>query len=103
MFSLFQNQGDGFWNEQKDLIFEELEKDDKRIIATLNVIKEFSLKNNVSKVVSLTTNSNEIIICLAIEVLAQLDELHQINFEEVIENITNPNILAIIQSFYNTK
>lgn len=99
MLSLFQNQGEGFWNEQKDLIFDELEQSDKRIIAALNVIKELSLKNHVSKIVNLTTHSNEMIVCLAVEVLAQLEELDKINISVVAQNINNPNIQAIIQQY----
>lgn len=99
MLSLFQNQGEGFWNEQKDLIFDELEQSDKRIIAALNVIKELSLKNHVSKIVNLTTRSNEMIVCLAVEVLAQLEELDKISISEVAKNINDPNIQAIIQQY----
>ncbi|MBO5948344.1 hypothetical protein J6Q66_05865 [bacterium] len=97
--SLLQNQGEAFWNEQKDLIFDELDKEDKRIIAALNVIKEIKISNNVNKIINLTSHKNELIICLAIETLSVLDSLKTVDIQAIAQNITNSNISAIIRNF----
>lgn len=99
IISLLQNQGEMFWNEQKDLIFEELEKDDKRIIAALNVIKEIKIENNIDKISNLTLHQNELIICLAVETLYVLNKLETIDIQEIAEKIENENISAIIRNF----
>lgn len=97
--SLLQNQGEAFWNEQKDLIFDELDKEDKRIIAALNVIKEIKISNDINKIINLTSHKNELIICLAIETLSVLDSLETVDIQAIAQNITNSNISAIIRNF----
>lgn len=97
--SLLQNQGEAFWNEQKDLIFDELDKEDKRIIAALNVIKEIKISNDINKIINLTSHKNELIICLAIETLSVLNSLETVDIQAIAQNITNSNISAIIRNF----
>lgn len=99
--SLLQNQGEVFWNEQKELIFEELEQNDKRIIAALNVIKEIKLENDINKIINLTTNQNELIVCLAIETLSILNKIESVNIQAIADKIQNSNISAIIRNFAN--
>ena len=96
---MLQNQGEAFWNEQKDLIFDELDKEDKRIIAALNVIKEIKISNDINKIINLTSHKNELIICLAIETLSVLNSLETVDIQAITQNITNPNISAIIRNF----
>ena len=98
ILTLLSNQGESFWAEQKNILFGELDADNKRIAAALQVIKELNLDGNPEKIAALTENGNEMIVCLAAETLAQIKKLDLINIDEVVKKIQNPNIAAILQN-----
>ena len=98
ILTLLSNQGESFWDEQKKILFSELETEDKRIIAALQVIKELNLNIYPEKIANLTQNDNEMIVCLAVETLAQIKKTDLINIPEILSKIQNPNIAAIIKN-----
>ena len=98
IFVLLNNQGEDFWNEQKQLLVQELSKSERRICATLNLIKEMEEFDNVEAIVNLTNSNNELIVCQAIEALNSIGKIEYINVNNILKNIKNENIAAIIKN-----
>ena len=98
ILALLNNQGETFWNEQKELLLLELRQDAKRITSALQLIKELNYVPAANEVAALVENKNEMIVCLAAELLSQFKKLDLVDIKEVEQRITNQNIAAIIRS-----
>jgi len=85
---------------QKSL--EELDKSEFRIISELQLIKELKPEIEVGKIASLLSSENEIIVCEAAQTLSELGKTAQIeNKEQIIQNLKDENIKAIVQSYFS--
>ena len=102
ILDLLRKQPNEFWENQKEFILKELEHCQHRIIAALQVIKDLKLKKAAEKIKKLLTHENEIVICEAVATLKEIDELKNIDKQEVVKNIQNENIKAIIENYWST-
>lgn len=98
VLDLLKVQGNEFWNNQKHNILSELNSSDKRILSVLPLLIEFNLTESIPRLKELIKSDNEIIICEVLNTLKQFNALNDINLDEIISKITNPNIKAIIEN-----
>ena len=65
----------------------------------MSVINELEIEESAKYLVDLIirNDENEAVICEAVSALAQIGRLDDIDKEAVLEKITDPNLLAVIQ------
>lgn len=95
---LLKNQPNDFWEKQKEYVLSELYSTDDRILSMLPLLVEFNLAESIPHLKELLKSNNEIIICEVLNTLKQFNALNDINLDEIINKITNPNIKAIIEN-----
>ena len=95
---LLVNQSKEFWNNQKNYLLGELEKDEDRIISVLPLISEYSLSKSISKLEKLVDYENEAFVCEVLTTLKSLNALNNIDIHHIIDKIQNPNIKAVIEN-----
>ncbi len=95
---LLKNQPNDFWEKQKEYVLSELYSTDDRILSVLPLLVEFNLAESIPHLKELLKSNNEIIICEVLNTLKQFNALNDINLDEIINKITNPNIKAIIEN-----
>ncbi len=98
IFELLNAQNNSFWELQKSFVLKELEMSQDRILAAINVIKEYKIKDSIPKLKTLLNSDSEIIICEALNTLKILNAAENINIENICAKIQNPNIKAIIEN-----
>lgn len=101
ILNLLEKQNGEFWNQQKKSVVNELAHCNHRILASLDVIKEYKLLETASEVQKLLNNNNEIIVCEAVSTLKELDALSQINKEEILSKLSDENIKAIVENYWS--
>ena len=90
-----------FWNYLKQNVVQELSQDKNRIISALNIIKDYNISFAVPQILeTIYENEDETILCVAFDVLKTLKGLSYINKEEALSKFNNPNIKAIVESYY---
>lgn len=100
IFNLLKSQKQEFWQEQKRLIIQELEKSEFRVISALRVISEFNIIEAEEKIKALLNSDNEILLCEAVTALKQLKMLENINKDDVLNKVSDDNKKALIQSLF---
>ena len=94
--------GDGFWSHLKSLVSEELNKDKTRAMSALGVIKDFEIKSAVPQILDMIyENDDETLICKGLSTLKQFDALSYTDKDEILSNLKNETIKAIVKSYYS--
>ncbi len=94
--------GDGFWSHLKSLVSEELNKDKTRAMSALGVIKDFEIKSAVPQILDMIyENDDETLICEGLSTLKQFDALSYTDKDEILSNLKNETIKAIVKSYYS--
>lgn len=100
--ALLNSFSDGFWNHLKTLVSEELKEDKIRITSALQIIKDFEIKQTIPQILDMIYESDdETLICEGLAVLKQFNAISYTNKEEILSNIQNEIIKAIIESYYS--
>lgn len=92
------SQNENFWQEQKSLIQKELNENSDFIFSALDVVEELELQDSFEKLKLLLDSSNQTIILKTVEVIKSLNRLDDIDKNAVLENVSDENISAILQS-----
>ncbi|MDO5304039.1 MAG: hypothetical protein Q4E87_00510, partial [bacterium] len=93
--------GDGFWTHLKSLIANELKEDKTRALSALGVIKDFEIKSSVPQILDMIyENDDETLICEGLSTLKQFDALSYTNKDEILSELKNETIKAIVESYY---
>lgn len=101
VFELLNSFGDGFWSHLTSLVPQELKEDKNRISSALEVIKEFDIKSAVPQILDMIyENEDETVICEGLSALKQFEALSYTNKEEIIAELKNETIKAIVESYY---
>ncbi len=101
VFELLNSFGDGFWSHLTSLVPQELKEDKNRISSALEVIKEFDIKSAVPQILDMIyENEDETVICEGLSALKQFEALSYTNKEEIIAELENETIKAIVESYY---
>ena len=95
---LLQGQNNDFWTKQKQFVLKELKTEDKRILASLQVISDFQIKDAAPKLKELLNSTNEILVCEVLSTLKKLGELEGIDVKSIADRIQNSNIKAFIEN-----
>lgn len=99
IYNLLAKLSKEFWDLQKEYILSELNKNNKRIIMALFVIREFSIVKSVDAIKNIIENSeDEVVLCEALTTLNSLKCLKQEDISIVMTKIHNPNVKAIIDN-----
>lgn len=98
--NLLEKQGEQFWNEQKKSVINELTHCNHRVLAALDVIKEYKLINSADEVKKLLNSNSEVVVCEAVSALKELDALSNINKEEILLKLSDANIKAIVENYW---
>ena len=99
VLKLLQSQNSDFWNAQKELTVNQLNKSQSDILSVLPVISELKITSAVSGVKNLLNSDDEIIIYEAANSLKQLNALDEADKNFALSKISNPNIKAMIENF----
>lgn len=100
IFELLVSQGNSFWEEQADLIIQELDKGEDRALFALQVISEQKIEKAYDKLVELLMSENEIVICEAICTLKALGKLESVTKDNILEKMTDENKIAIVKNCF---
>ena len=100
--ALLDNLSDDFVSKQKDLIVKELEKDEIRVIAALDVIKEYGLSEHAQCVAKLVNEANDTIKAYIVSTLQALGKLELLDKSSVISSVKDENIKIIIENCFNS-
>ncbi len=102
ILALLEKQPQDFWIEQKQSVLKELEHCNHRILAALDVVKEYKITSAFSAVKKLLENENEIIVCEAVSTLRELNKLSELDKDSILNNLKDVNIKAIIENYWST-
>lgn len=101
VFELLNSFGDGFWSHLKSLVPKELNEERNRVLSAIEVIKEFEIKSAVPQILDMIyENEDETVICEGLSALKQFDALSYTNKEEILSELKNETIKAIVESYY---
>lgn len=101
IFELLNSFGDGFWSHLKSLVPQELNEEKNRVLSALEVIKDFDIKSAVPQILDMIyENEDETVICEGLSALKQFEALSYTNKEEIIAELKNETIKAIVESYY---
>lgn len=100
ILNLLENQSYKFWDEQKNLITNELSKEKERALSAIHLISELGLIQSSKEIKKLVDSEDEIIVCEAVIALKSLGKLNEINKEEVLSKIQDENKKAIIKNAF---
>jgi len=89
-----------FWQEQKDLVQNELVEDSAFVFSALELVVEFDLKETFDKLKQLLESSNQTLILKVVEVTKSLGLLDKIDKNAVLESVSDENISAVLQSMF---
>lgn len=93
--------GDGFWTHLKSLVPLELKEDKSRALSALGVIKDFEIKSAIPNILDMIYETeDETLICDGLAALKQFDALSYTNKDEILSEIKNETIKAIIENYY---
>lgn len=93
--------GDGFWTHLKSLVPQELAEEKSRALSALGIIKEFDIKSAVPNILDMIYETDdETLICEGLSALKQFDALSYTDKNEILSEIKNETIKAIIESYY---
>lgn len=95
---LLNAQSNEFWAIQEDLFLKELDEKSEFVFAALELVEK--LKIEKFDVLKSLLNANQTVILKTIEVLKSLNLLGEISKEEVLKNVADENIKAIIVSLF---
>lgn len=101
ILKLLEAQSDNFWENQKKSVIKELSHCSHRIIAALEVIKDFMITDAIPEIIKLQNHENEIVICEAVSAVKHFEKLDELSLDIVLQNIKSDNIKAIIESYWN--
>lgn len=101
IFELLNSFGDGFWSHLKSLVLKELNEEKNRVLSAIEVIKEFEIKSAVPQILDMIyENEDETVICEGLSALKQFEALSYTNKEEILAELKNETIKAIVESYY---
>lgn len=90
-----------FWNLQMSEVSQELSESENRQYSALHIIRDFKIKDAVSDIVEMIYETeNQTLICDGIAVLKALDGLVYVNKDDIISQITDDNLKAIIENYF---
>ena len=98
--NLLNAQNEDFWGVQKDLIEGELTETSEFVFTALELVKDFGISKTLDALKAMLNSKNQTLILKTIEVLKSLNKLDEINQVDVLKNITDENIKAIIGSLF---
>lgn len=100
IYELLKKQSESFWNEQKNLVLKELEKEKFRVLPALHVISELKLINAFDRLKTLLENSDEIVLCETVSALKSIGKLNEVSKDGILNKIKDENIKAIILNMF---
>lgn len=106
IYHLLVCESDKFWNNQIQLLFKELEYDDKkRKLSAIALINDMDLKDSVPHLFKLAQNADEdeTVLCEAVIALAKMGQAGGLNKDEILSRIQDPNLNAVAQSSLGQK
>ena len=85
----------------KSLVPQELAEEKSRALSALGIIKEFDIKSAVPNILDMIYETDdETLICEGLSALKQFDALSYTDKNEILSEIKNETIKAIIESYY---
>ena len=96
ILNLLKSENDEFWNQQKDLVANELSKDTERVISAIHLISELKIESAAGVLRELLDSDNEIILTEAVIALAALEQTSGLDKQQLIERVNDENKKAII-------
>ena len=100
IFELLNSQVENFWNEQKQLVFQELAFCKSRAVAALEVVQSLRIPQKNNEIINFINKINdEQLIVMAVGVLASFDSIRSLNFQELEQKITDATLKAILKSY----
>lgn len=100
ILNLLKNKSYKFWDEQKDLVKNELSQEKERILSALHLISELKINNALDELKKLSESEDEVLICEAVCTLKALDKTNIIDKETVLLKISDENKKAIIENCF---
>lgn len=97
---LLNSQIELFWNIQKKICLEELNEWSEFVFPALDLAEELRISEAFDKLKELLKSSNQTITLKTVEVIKTLNMLDEIDEDEVLTNISDSNIKAIIRSAF---
>ena len=100
ILALLKGESGEFWEEQKELILNELEEEKERAISAANLIGELKIDYAVEDLKKLSQSDDEILICEAVMALKAINALDCADKSEILSKINDENKRAIIENCF---
>lgn len=100
VYNLLKAQSEDFYNEQKERLIVSLKGTSDIFRLSCDVITECNIKEAAPKLKKFLSSENEVVVCEALTALRNLNETKDIDVKAIAARILNPNIKAVIESFY---
>ena len=100
ILSLLKEESEDFWEEQKELILEELSEEKERAISAAHLISELKIDYAAEDLKKLSESDDEILICEAVLALKAINALDCVDKEEILSKIKDENKRAIVENCF---
>ena len=100
ILALLKGESGEFWEEQKELILNELEEEKERAISAAHLIGELKIDYAVEDLKKLSQSDDEILICEAVMALKAINALNCADKSEILSKINDENKRAIIENCF---
>ena len=100
ILSLLQDESEEFWDEQKELILEELSEEKERAISAAHLISELKIDYAAGDLKKLSESDDEILICESVLALKSINALDCVDKAEILSKIKDENKRAIVENCF---
>lgn len=100
ILALLKGESGEFWEEQKELILNELEEEKERAISAAHLIGELKIDYAVDDLKKLSQSDDEILICEAVMALKAINALDCVDKSEILSKIKDENKRAIVENCF---
>lgn len=99
---LLNSQIPQFWNTQKTLVLNEINKKSDFVFFAIDLVPEFELTNAFDSLKQiLDTSSNQTLILRVLEVIKELNMLQSIDKNTFLQKINDANLKAVAEQLFN--
>lgn len=102
ILALLKSEPGEFWEEQKELLLQELSKEPVRAFSAIHLISELKIENAAPELKKLIEKGDGIMICEAVLALKSLGKLSELNKDDVLSRMNDTNKMAIVENAFGS-
>lgn len=98
--NLLKNRSQDFWNEQKELVKNELTQEKERALSAIHLISEMKIHSALDELKKLVNSDDEVLVCESVCAINSLGKVQELDKTAILAGIKDDNKKAIIENCF---